>query len=47
MLCSDAVILAVSLDTFRELDLSKLCKEKAVIYDVKSILPKELADARV
>ncbi|MFD2514235.1 Vi polysaccharide biosynthesis UDP-N-acetylglucosamine C-6 dehydrogenase TviB [Pontibacter locisalis] len=43
----DAVILAVSHDEFKELDLSRLCKENAVIYDVKGVLPKELADARL
>lgn len=43
----DAIILAVSHNEFRELDLSQLCKEKAVIYDVKGVLPKELSDARL
>jgi UDP-N-acetyl-D-glucosamine/UDP-N-acetyl-D-galactosamine dehydrogenase len=43
----DAIILAVSHNEFKDLDLSKFCKEKAVIYDVKGILPKKLADARL
>lgn len=43
----DAVILAVSHDEFKALDLSKLCKDNAVIYDVKGVLPKELVDARL
>ncbi len=43
----DAVILAVSHDEFKDLDLSKLCKENAVIYDVKGVLPKALVDARL
>jgi UDP-N-acetyl-D-glucosamine/UDP-N-acetyl-D-galactosamine dehydrogenase len=43
----DAIILAVSHNEFKELDLTKLCKEKAVIYDVKGVLPKELSDARL
>ncbi|WP_317164215.1 nucleotide sugar dehydrogenase [Pontibacter pudoricolor] len=43
----DAIILAVSHDEFKALDLSKLCKENAVIYDVKGLLPKELVDARL
>ncbi|MBB6612721.1 nucleotide sugar dehydrogenase [Pontibacter sp. Tf4] len=43
----DAVILAVSHDEFKTLDLSKLCKENAVIYDVKGVLPKESVDARL
>ncbi|MFD2244900.1 nucleotide sugar dehydrogenase [Pontibacter ruber] len=43
----DAVILAVSHQEFTGLDLKKLCKENAVIYDVKGLLPKDLADARL
>jgi UDP-N-acetyl-D-glucosamine/UDP-N-acetyl-D-galactosamine dehydrogenase len=43
----DAIILAVSHNEFKELDLSKLCKEKSVIYDVKGALPKKLIDARL
>ena len=43
----DAIILAVSHNEFKALDLNKLCKEKAVIYDVKGVLPKELSDARL
>ncbi|ARS36180.1 nucleotide sugar dehydrogenase [Pontibacter actiniarum] len=43
----DAVILAVSHKEFEQLDLSKLCKPNAVIYDVKGTLPKEVADARL
>lgn len=43
----DAVILAVSHKEFEQLDLSKLCKPNAVVYDVKGMLPKHLADARL
>jgi UDP-N-acetyl-D-glucosamine/UDP-N-acetyl-D-galactosamine dehydrogenase len=43
----DAIILAVSHNEFKSLDLSKLCKQNAVIYDVKGVLPKELSDARL
>ncbi|RIJ42784.1 nucleotide sugar dehydrogenase [Pontibacter oryzae] len=43
----DAVILAVSHKEFEKLDLTKLCKPNAVVYDVKGVLPKELADARL
>jgi UDP-N-acetyl-D-glucosamine/UDP-N-acetyl-D-galactosamine dehydrogenase len=43
----DAIILAVSHEEFKSLDLSQLCKENAVIYDVKGVLPKGLADARL
>ena len=43
----DAIILAVSHNEFKAMDFSKLCKENAVIYDVKGVLPKELVDARL
>lgn len=43
----DAVVLAVAHKEFENLDLSKLCKDKRVIYDVKGILPRELVDARL
>lgn len=43
----DAVILAVSHDEFKALDISSLCKANKVIYDVKGTLSKELVDARL
>jgi UDP-N-acetyl-D-galactosamine dehydrogenase len=43
----DAVILAVAHDEFKNLDITALCREKRVIYDVKGILPKELIDGRL
>jgi UDP-N-acetyl-D-glucosamine/UDP-N-acetyl-D-galactosamine dehydrogenase len=43
----DAIILAVSHDEFKSLDLNKLCKQDAVIYDVKGVLPKDISDARL
>lgn len=43
----DAIILAVSHDEFKQLDLAKLCKKNKVIYDVKGILPKGIFDARL
>lgn len=43
----DAIILAVAHDEFKQLDINKLCKNRAVVYDVKGILPKELVDARL
>lgn len=43
----DAVILAVAHKKFANLDLSKLCKENKVIYDVKGVLDRELVDARL
>ncbi|RDV16106.1 nucleotide sugar dehydrogenase [Pontibacter diazotrophicus] len=43
----DAIVLAVSHNEFKHLDLQKLCKANAVIYDVKGALPKAMADARL
>jgi UDP-N-acetyl-D-galactosamine dehydrogenase len=43
----DAVILAVSHDEFKKFDLSRICKENKVIYDVKGILPREICDGRL
>lgn len=43
----DAVVLAVAHKEFEGLDLTKLCKNKRVIYDVKGVLPRELVDARL
>jgi UDP-N-acetyl-D-galactosamine dehydrogenase len=43
----DAIILAVSHDEFKDLDLNKFCKKNKVIYDVKGVLSKEIVDARL
>lgn len=43
----DTVILAVAHDEFKALDIEKLCNGHKVIYDVKSILPKQMSDARL
>jgi UDP-N-acetyl-D-galactosamine dehydrogenase len=40
----DAVVLTVAHNNFMNLDFSLLLKDKAVIYDVKNILPNSLAD---
>ncbi len=40
----DAVVLAVSHDEFKNLDLLKIKKENGVVYDVKNFLPQELID---
>jgi UDP-N-acetyl-D-galactosamine dehydrogenase len=40
----DAVLLAVSHTEFHKIDLTTLLKEKAVIYDVKNVLPDSLKD---
>lgn len=43
----DAVVLAVAHNKFKEIDLDMLKKEKAIVYDVKSVLDKELVDKRL
>ncbi|WP_462253005.1 nucleotide sugar dehydrogenase [Ekhidna sp.] len=43
----DAVILAVSHIEFTDLDWQEIRKNTSVIYDVKSILPKDLIDGRL
>jgi UDP-N-acetyl-D-glucosamine/UDP-N-acetyl-D-galactosamine dehydrogenase len=44
---SEAVVLAVSHDVFRDIDY-KTCREKgALIFDIKSVLPRELVDGRL
>lgn len=43
----DAVILAVAHKEFESLDWESIRTKTAVIYDVKSILPKKLADGRL
>lgn len=43
----DAVILAVAHNEFKELDVTSLVKNNAVIYDVKGVLPREIVDGRL
>lgn len=43
----DGVILAVAHKTFESLPIESIKKEKAVVYDVKAVLPKELVDGRL
>ncbi|TJY32888.1 nucleotide sugar dehydrogenase [Pontimicrobium aquaticum] len=43
----DAVILAVSHKEFLELDIPSLKSDIGVIFDVKSLLPKQIVDARL
>lgn len=45
--CYDAVILAVSHDAFKTLDIQNLVKENGVIYDVKGVLPRDIIDSRL
>lgn len=43
----DAVLLAVAHKEFECLNIRSLCKDNAVIYDIKSMLPDNLVDARL
>lgn len=43
----DAVILAVAHEQFRSLDVRSLLDGSGIIYDVKGILPREVADGRL
>lgn len=43
----DAIVLAVSHDKFLQLNLQQLKSDIGVIFDVKSLLPKESVDARL
>jgi len=43
----DAIILAVSHNEFLEIDITSLKSEIGVIFDVKSLLPKQIIDARL
>lgn len=43
----DGIVLAVSHKEFLELDLSKLKSDMGVIFDVKSLFPRETVDARL
>jgi len=43
----NAVVLAVSHKEFLKIDLTDFTKDKHIIFDVKSVLPKNLADSRL
>lgn len=43
----DAIVIAVSHKEFLELDITKLKSEVGIVFDVKSLFPKELVDARL
>lgn len=43
----DAVILAVSHNEFKQLDINSLCRTNNVIYDVKGVLEKSSVDGRL
>jgi UDP-N-acetyl-D-galactosamine dehydrogenase len=43
----DGIVLAVSHNEFLTIDLLKLKSDTSVIFDVKSLLPKHISDARL
>lgn len=43
----DGILLAVAHLEFKNIDLRGLCKKNGVIYDVKSVLPDEMVNARL
>jgi UDP-N-acetyl-D-galactosamine dehydrogenase len=43
----DAIILAVSHNEFKALDVARLCKKQSIVYDVKSALNSSLIDGRL
>ena len=43
----DGVLLAVAHNEFIDIEISSLLKEKSVVYDVKSVLKKEIVDGRL
>lgn len=43
----DGILLAVAHQEFKNIDLRDLCKKNGVIYDVKSVLPNEMVNARL
>jgi UDP-N-acetyl-D-galactosamine dehydrogenase len=43
----DAILIAVAHQEFKHLDLTKLCKENTVVYDIKSVLPNTMVSARL
>jgi UDP-N-acetyl-D-galactosamine dehydrogenase len=43
----DAILLAVAHEEFRTYDLVSLAKDESVIYDIKSMLPLDVIDARL
>jgi len=44
---TDAVVLAVAHDQFRDLDMSRFSKDNVVVFDIKSFLDKALIDGRL
>lgn len=43
----DGILLAVAHQEFKDMELGELCKENAVVYDIKSMLPDEFVNLRL
>jgi UDP-N-acetyl-D-galactosamine dehydrogenase len=43
----DAIILAVSHDNFKDLDIRSLTNDHSIVYDVKGVLPVDMVDERL
>jgi UDP-N-acetyl-D-galactosamine dehydrogenase len=43
----DVIVLAVAHKEFMTMDIAGFKKDKAIIFDIKSVLPKGIADARL
>jgi UDP-N-acetyl-D-galactosamine dehydrogenase len=43
----DVIILAVAHKEFLSIDLKSMLRENGIIYDVKSILPRDIIDGRL
>lgn len=43
----DAIILAVSHEQFKTMNIKALCNEQGIIYDIKGLLPKDLINGRL
>ncbi|MDA3872895.1 MAG: Vi polysaccharide biosynthesis UDP-N-acetylglucosamine C-6 dehydrogenase TviB [Kiritimatiellae bacterium] len=43
----DAIILAVAHDEFKQIDFQRFREQDVILFDIKSILPKELVDGRL
>lgn len=43
----DAIVLAVSHDQFKKIDIKSLRNDHSIIYDIKGFLPKEMVDGRL
>lgn len=43
----DAIVLAVSHEQFKTMNIKALCNRQGILYDIKGLLPKDLVDGRL